>query len=146
MAGTVTQKTIAIEAVNARPKYPQFASGSVLADGKWLTVSKNVNIGQFQKQTVMTVDVETNAKGYESIVGISTGLATTPVASREVVATNVLAAQANFDAKDAAKARRIARQGSIQAAVQALALNVRPEELFVKSVELADQMIKYIEQ
>jgi len=44
----------------------------------------------------------------------------------------------------AAKDTRISRQGSIQAAVKALASVLGPEVLFVEAAKLADQMLEYV--
>lgn len=63
-------ETLVVEAVNINPKFPKFSNGAVLSGGKWLNVAKNVDISLFQKNSQVTVETSTNAKGYTSIVGV----------------------------------------------------------------------------
>ena len=61
---------ITIEAVNSKPKFPKFSSGSILAGGKWVNVDKKLDISAFKKNTQMAVTLLTNEKGYTSVVDI----------------------------------------------------------------------------
>lgn len=62
-------QTIVVEAVSDKFKN-KFNSGSVLAGGKWMQVSSNLDLSQFTKDREMTVKTKTNAKGYTSIVDV----------------------------------------------------------------------------
>lgn len=62
-------ETLIIEAVNDKYKN-KYNSGSVLANGKWMQVSSKLNLADFQKDSQVTVETETNDKGYTSIVAL----------------------------------------------------------------------------
>jgi hypothetical protein len=64
------QETFVIEAVTDKYKN-KYNSGSVKAGGVWLQVASKLSLSAFQKDSEMTVETETNAKGYKSIVGLS---------------------------------------------------------------------------
>ena len=67
--GTLRKETVKIEAVSRKPKYPKFNSGSVLIGEKWFNVAKGVSIDSFEKDNHYEVEIETNDKGYETVVG-----------------------------------------------------------------------------
>ncbi len=62
-------EVVTIEAVSDKFKN-KYNSGSVLVGGKWLQVSSRLNIKDFQKDSQVTVETETNDKGYTSITDI----------------------------------------------------------------------------
>lgn len=128
----ITAQTITIEAVNAKPKFPKFSSGSVLANGEWLSVSKSLDISKFQKQTTVNVDIETNDRGYKSIVGINT-MSTEPVVPK-------------YETSDT-KSHRITRQGAIQNAYRTAALmGLLGGELDQEARRIADNIVAYTEE
>jgi len=82
---TIETAYIQVEGVNAtaKPPFNKFQSGSLLVSEKtgmelgvkpnfkgdfWVTVSKNLGMRTFQKDNTYKVDIETNDKGYKSVV------------------------------------------------------------------------------
>ena len=133
----IEARTVKIEAVTSKSKFPKFNSGALLIGDKWINVARKVDIRQFEKGSTVNLDIETNEKGYESVVGV-TGLApkatTAPVAHYTETGVND------------AKSNRILRQGAIQAAVQALAMSgLTTEELAKQARILATDMIDFVE-
>lgn len=61
---------IVVEAVNNKPLYPKFNSGAVKIGEKWINVAKKVPIAQISKGETYTAEIETNAKGYQTIMNI----------------------------------------------------------------------------
>lgn len=72
---TKTVETITIEAVNLKPhpKTMRFNAGGVLVNDTWLNVKKGIEMSQFSKGQIVDVEVETNDKGYRTIVGLAGG-------------------------------------------------------------------------
>lgn len=137
---TVEKEVIRVEGVNPKSKYPKFNSGSVLTDKEeWFNVSKKIDIREFQRGNAYTVEVETNEKGYKTIVGVSNpeGAIETTKSSKGVSKEDQDKTTSKYDAKD----RRISRQGVIQAAVQSLFVTD-----FESAKVLADQMLEYVNE
>lgn len=72
MTNVTETKTVVVEAVNSKPapKFAKFNAGGILVEGKWINVAKNVKMSNFSKGQSVSVVLETNEKGYETIVGI----------------------------------------------------------------------------
>jgi hypothetical protein len=71
---------IRVKGVNTKPKYAKFNSGALLLDNDtWLNVSKDVDINSFQKDNTYAVDIETNDKGYKTVVKNNTTADDTPM-------------------------------------------------------------------
>lgn len=69
---SIRVERVTIEGVNTKvlPKFAKFNSGGILVDGKWLNVAKKADIREFQKGETVNVEILTNERGYDSIVGI----------------------------------------------------------------------------
>lgn len=112
-------ETIIIEAVSDKFKN-KFSNGSVLAGGKWLQVSSKVPLNLFQKDSEISVELLTNAKGYTSIVGV--GQTETPVEETKPATKRATVKKETTTAPKSSyeddKNSRIQVQGLIQAAIQ----------------------------
>lgn len=72
MSNTTQLELLTVKAINSKPKYPKFSNGSILTDADvWLNLSKTVKPEEFQKGSSYSVDIETNDKGYKTIVRVN---------------------------------------------------------------------------
>lgn len=142
-------QTIVVEAVNTKPKFPKYSNGSVLANGTWMQVAKNIDIALFQKDTQIQVETKTNDKGYVSIVGVAP---TAVLEKPKAVATKIekAAPERATTSYDTDKNRRILVQGVFQAAAQAPSLAGLPftsvDDVANNVIQLADRLIEAIDK
>jgi hypothetical protein len=129
------QETIVVEAVSNKPKFPKFNSGAILAGGTWINVVKDLPISNFQKGTEMTVEIETNAKGYKSITGLVEEVVAPPSPRTTLlrdIPTTIAGSTTSYDDR---KNRRILVQGITQACLTSPSLTVLP--MFTTTAEIA---------
>jgi hypothetical protein len=139
---------IVVEAVSDKFKN-KFSNGSVLSGGKWLQVSSKVPLNLFQKDTQVNVELQTNAKGYTSIIGIAADAPVDetpkPTAKRTTKVKEAPQAASYEDNKN----KRIQVQGIIQSVVQSPAtINFGDDVSLVASkvLELTDLLIAGMEE
>ncbi|HWY36736.1 MAG TPA: hypothetical protein VNX68_18975 [Nitrosopumilaceae archaeon] len=143
---SVTKDTIVVDGINTKTKYPKFNSGSLkLASGEWLNVSNDVDINFFMKGETYEVEIETNDKGYQTLVKV---LGTGESTVKTTPSTKAAPKQRDFDSVTDAKSIRILRQGVVQAVVQSPALagmQFSTMDEYLKLVEdAATKLIEFI--
>jgi len=64
---------ILVEGVNAKvdPRFSKYNSGGLKTADGWLNVAKKVPIAQFAKNETYKLEIETNEKGYRTVVGVA---------------------------------------------------------------------------
>ena len=149
---------ITVEAVTTKFAN-KFSSGSVLSNGKWLQVAKSVDIGNFQKDSQINVELKTNEKGYTSIVGLAGAMPpidspkkAVETAKKEIKKALDKSASSSVSSNGALsyenKDRRILVQGIVQSVTHAPAIAGLPftnVNEFVANVKAAsEQLIEYV--
>jgi hypothetical protein len=123
----ITQDEITVDFVNTKTKFPKFSSGSLkLTNGEWLTVSKDVDIEFFKKGSSYQVEIETNEKGYQSLVKVLGGgrpEVNDPAPTEDKITTKPVRVTKEYKERDFdAEARGKSRFGLFAAALQSPAL------------------------
>lgn len=144
---SVRTENVLVEAVNAKSKFPKFNDGAILAGGNWINVKKGMGLSKFTKGETVAVMIETNDKGYETIIGLPP---TANAVSNGAEKVKDAPAKKDYQAADAAKSERILVQGLIQAVSQSPALSTLPytdAKSFAKLVlEVTDLLIAGVKE
>lgn len=147
-------EVITVEAVSNKPKFPKFNSGAVLVEGKWINVSSKLDISMFKKDNQVTVDIETNDKGYKTIVGIVEDVQDPRDEVEDVIKTTkpvraTKSKEADKPSYEDTKNRKILVQGVTQACIVCPALASLPgstvEDIANEAKELALLMIEFVD-
>ncbi len=147
----MSQETFVVEAVTSKFAN-KYNSGSVLTDGKWLQVSKKLDLNDFPKGAQVTVETKTNDKGYKSIVDLVNSATETFVIVPEVKAGDdkVLETKKLTQSYDEQKSRRILVQGIVQAVVQSPSLAGLPgtgtKEIIANTEEVSSHLINFVDE
>lgn len=116
MPKTIRKETVKVEAISKKFAN-KFSSGSLLLGDKWTSVAKKLDIDVFEKGSTYELEIETNDKGYDTVVKNLTipsaepaeeAVPSTPLPAKKAVTKNPVAASTNAPAANMdAKERRI---------------------------------------
>ncbi len=140
---TVEARTVKIEAVTSKSKFPKFNLGAILVDGKWINVARRdgLDMNMFEKLSTMDLDIETNEKGYETVVGVNKLSTASKVPAAVVTSTP---SQTAYHTADELKSKRIIRQGAIQSGYKTLGMSgLTGDELRNAARQIADDIVDY---
>lgn len=143
-------QTIVVEAVTNKFAN-KYNSGSVMAGGKWMQVSSKIPLSLFQKDQEVSVELETNAKGYTNIVGVNQEENTPApkIAPKRASKAKPEAIEASKTSYEDNKNRRIQVQGLLQSVIQSpVTINFGDDVTVVarRVLELTDLLIAGMEE